>query len=218
MGRNLDPKCRQCRRVGEKLYLKGERCDTQNCAMVKRKYPPGVHGPKQRIRLSEYGLQLREKQKARKTYGMLERQFRSYFKKASKMQGDAGYNFLNLLEHRLDNVVFKAGLAASRDLARQAITHGHILVNGKKLSIPSYIVKIGDLISVKDSSFLKKSFEEKRQALQHSSGQAKKDQNELPSWMVFDTENKAFKIISDIGEEDIPKNIDIRLIVEFYSK
>lgn len=210
MARNLDPKCRQCRRIGEKLYLKGERCDTQKCAMVKRKYPPGVHGPKQRIRLSEYGLQLREKQKMKKMYGVLERQFRSYFKRALKMDGDAGYNFLNLLECRLDNVIVKAGIAKSHDLARQAISHGHALVNGKKLSIASYIVKTGDLISVKESSFLAQPFKEYQKS--------KKDKSELPSWMIFNAEDKVVKIISKPDEKDLPRNIDIRLIVEFYSK
>lgn len=210
MARNLDPKCKQCRRVGEKLFLKGERCYTQKCALIKRKYPPGFHGPKQRIRLSEYGLQLREKQKMKKTYGMLERQFRNYFVRASKMTGDAGYNFLNLLERRLDNVILKAGLATSRDLARQAITHGHILVNGRRLRVPSYVTKIGDLISIKASSFLKAGFE--------AINKAKKDKKELPSWMVFDQEKSGLKIISDIGEKELPKNIDVRLIIEFYSK
>lgn len=146
----------------------------------------------------------------KKTYGMLERQFRNYFVRASKMTGDAGYNFLNLLERRLDNVILKAGLATSRDLARQAITHGHILVNGRRLRVPSYVTKIGDLISIKASSFLKAGFE--------AINKAKKDKKELPSWMVFDQEKSGLKIISDIGEKELPKNIDVRLIIEFYSK
>lgn len=210
MARNLDPKCKQCRRAGEKLFLKGERCDSPKCAMIKRKYPPGMHGPKQRIRLSEYGLQLREKQKMRKMYGLLERQFRNYFKKASSMKGDAGYNFLNLLEHRLDNVVLKAKFADSRDLARQAISHGHVLVNGKKLSVPSYITKIGDEVGIKESSFLIKKFSE--------SGKDKEAKRELASWLNFDKEKKVIKIISSVEAEDLPRNIDIRLIIEFYSK
>ena len=210
MARNLDPKCRQCRRIDEKLYLKGERCDTQKCAMVKRKYPPGVHGPKQRIRLSEYGIQLREKQKAKKMYGVLEKQFRNYFKKALKMGGDAGYNFLNLLECRLDSVVFKTGLVKSKDLARQAVCHGQILLNGKKTTIVSHFVKAGDLISVKESSFLAPAFEELKDL--------KKGKKELPNWMSFNEDHKAIKIISAPDEKDLPKNIDIRLIIEFYSK
>jgi len=210
VARNLDPKCKQCRRAGEKLFLKGERCDSAKCAMIKRKYPPGVHGPKQRIRLSEYGLQLREKQKAKKFYRLMERQFKNYYIRASKMIGDVGYNFLNLLEHRLDNVIFKAGIAVSHDLARQAISHGHILVNERKVTIPSYITKVGDAISIKETSFLVNELGEMEKL--------KKEKDELPSWMNFDREKKAIRIVSDIGEEELPRNIDIRLIVEFYSK
>jgi len=210
MARNLDPKCKQCRRAGEKLFLKGERCYSPKCAMIKRKYPPGVHGPKQRIRLSEYGLQLREKQKMRKQYGLLERQFKNYFVKASKMKGDIGYNFLNLLESRLDNVVLKSGIVESRNLARQMISHGHILVNEKKVTIPSYVAKVGDLVAIKEKS----SFADRMKDMEKS----KKEKENLPSWISFDKDNKAVKVVSSIDEEDLPKGIDTRLVIEYYSK
>ncbi|NQU77423.1 30S ribosomal protein S4 [Candidatus Falkowbacteria bacterium] len=209
MARDLDPKCKQCRRAGEKLFLKGERCDTPKCAMIKRNYPPGAHGSKRKPRLSEYGLQLREKQKAKKSYRILEKQFKNYFVKASMMKGDVGYNFLNLLEHRLDNVIYKANLMDSKDSARQAISHGLVLLNGKKMSIPSYIVKIGDTIGAKEESILAKKIEEFNKS---------KNKDEVPSWLAYDSEKKEIKAVGNLGEDDLPRNIDIRLIVEYYSK
>jgi len=152
MGRNLDAKCKQCRRIGEKLFLKGERCDSPKCAMVKRNYPPGFHGQKGKKRQSDYGLQLAEKQKAKKQYNLLEKQFKLTFSKAQKQTGDAGENLLKLLETRLDNVVFRLGIATSRTQARQFVGHGHIRVNDKKVDIPSFQVKQGDVVRVKSSS------------------------------------------------------------------
>ena len=138
MGRNLDPKCKQCRRVGEKMFLKGERCSSAKCALTKRNYPPGVHGGKGRTRQTEYGLQLQEKQKAMKEYRLLEKQFRLTFLKAQNKAGNVADNFLSMLETRLDNTVYRLNFAPSRDTARQLITHGHLTVNGKKVAIPSY--------------------------------------------------------------------------------
>ncbi len=149
MARNLEPKCRKCRRMGEKLFLKGDRCDSSKCAIVKRKYAPGMHGIKgKRKKVSEYGVQLKEKQKAKQIYGILERQFKTYFKKAIRKKGDTGLYLLQLLESRLDNAIHRSGLIPSRELVRQMITHGHIIVNGKKVSIPSYQVSTNDIIKI----------------------------------------------------------------------
>ena len=150
MARNLDPKCRQCRREGEKLFLKGEKCFTDKCAIEKRNYAPGQHGQRRAARLSDYGVQLREKQKLRRIYGVLEKQFRSYYAEADRRKGVTGENLLQILESRLDNVVYKMGLGASRTEARQIVRHNSILVNGKRVNIPSYQVAPGDEISVVD--------------------------------------------------------------------
>ena len=152
MARNLDPKCRQCRREGEKLFLKGEKCFTDKCAIEKRNYPPGQHGQRRSSRLSDYGVQLREKQKLRRIYGVLEKQFRSYYAEADRKKGITGENLLQLLESRLDNVVYKMGLGASRTESRQIVKHNAILVNGKRVNIPSYQVAPGDEVSVVESS------------------------------------------------------------------
>ena len=149
MARYTGASCRQCRREGMKLFLKGDRCYTDKCAIVKRNYAPGQHG-QGRKKVSGYGLQLREKQKVKRIYGVLETQFRNLYARADKMAGMTGVNLLSLLERRLDNVVYRMGLASSRKEARQLVTHGHFLVNGKKVDIPSYRVKVGDVISLKD--------------------------------------------------------------------
>ena len=149
MGRNIDNKCKQCRRVGEKLFLKGERCFSPKCAMVKRNYVPGFHGPKGRKRLSDYGTQLAEKQKAKKYYGLSEKQFHLTFDKAFKKQGDAGKNFLKALESRLDNVIFRLGFAKSRAQARQLVNHGHFTVNEKKRTFLPILLKRGRLLKLK---------------------------------------------------------------------
>lgn len=151
MGRYLGPSCRLCRREGIKLYLKGEKCYTDKCPLAKRGYAPGQHGQEKK-KLTQYGMQLREKQKLKRYYGILERQFVRYYERAERMRGITGENLLQLLERRLDNVVYRLGFAVSRAQARQLVSHGHIEVNGKKVDIPSYLVKPGDVISVKESS------------------------------------------------------------------
>ena len=160
MGKNLDNKCKQCRRLGEKLFLKGERCNSPKCAMVKRNYPPGFHGPKGRKRQTDYGLQLAEKQKVKKQYNILEKQLRLTLTKAEKRTGDAGKNLLRLLELRLDNAIYRLGFASSRVQARQLVNHGHFTVNGKKVNIPSYQVREGEVIQVKERSQKSKAFKE----------------------------------------------------------
>ncbi len=209
MARNLDPKCKQCRRVGEKLFLKGERCFSVKCAITKRNFPPGIHGGKGRTRQTEYGLQLQEKQKAMKEYRMLEKQFRLTFLRAQKMIGNLGENFLSLLETRLDNTVYKLGLASSRDTARQLVSHGHIAVNGRKVSIPSYQVKTGDVIKIKDGSKRKKIF--------NNLGEALKKVN-LPSWLNLVPADLSGKVLHAPGAKDLAANINAQMIVEFYSR
>ena len=152
MARNLDPKCRQCRREGEKLFLKGEKCFTDKCAIEKRNFPPGQHGQRRNQRLSDYGVQLREKQKLRRIYGILEGQFRGYYAEADRQKGVTGENLLQLLECRLDNVAYRMGLGASRTEARQIVRHNSILVNGKRVNIPSFQVKPGDVVQVTDAA------------------------------------------------------------------
>jgi small subunit ribosomal protein S4 len=152
MARYRGPVCRLCRREGEKLFLKGDRCSTAKCAIERRAYPPGEHGRDRRLRITAYGLQLREKQKARRIYGILERQFRNYFKEAARMPGVTGENLLQILEVRMDNLVYRLGFAPSRPSSRQLVLHGHFCVNGRKVSVPSYRVRPGDVISVRDAS------------------------------------------------------------------
>jgi len=159
MARNLDPKCKQCRREGEKLFLKGERCFTPKCPIVKRNYPPGQHGLKGRPRLSGFGLQLREKQKVKRLYRLLEDQLRHYFESASQKTGNTAELFLQALELRLDNVLFRLGLAQSRDQARQLISHGHVFVNNRSVNLPSYALRIGEQVSIKPKSEGMKLFE-----------------------------------------------------------
>jgi len=209
MGRNIDSKCKQCRRVGEKLFLKGDRCSTPKCAMVKRNYAPGFHGPKGRKRLSDYGLQLQEKQKAKKYYGLLEKQFRLTYAKASKKQGDAGKNFLRLLEMRLDNVIFRLGWAASRSQARQLVNHGHFTVNSRKTDIPSFSVKLGEVIKIKKSSQSNRFFKNLGEKLKKA---------ERPSWLNFDASDLSAKVLHEPKETDLPQNINVQMIIEYYSK
>ena len=210
MARDLSPKCKQCRREGRKLFLKGERCYTTKCPLTKRKYPPGFHGPKGYSRQSEYGLELRAKQQLKRGYRILEKQFKNYFKKASRQPGDVGENFIRLLEKRLDNVVWRAGFAVSRDAARQMVSHGNILVNGRRVDIPSYQVKIGDLIKVKPKERIIKQIKE---IVAHPLGEEKK-----MSWFSVDKENLEIKILSEPKAEDLPKDVDVRLVVQFYSR
>ena len=207
MARYLDSKCRLCRREGTKLFLKGERCFSPKCPLEKKgAVAPGQHGLKMRRRLSEYGVQLREKQKAKRTYGVLERQFRRYFKKAFKKRGVTGEALLQLLELRLDNVVYRLGFVPSRSVARQLVHHGHILVDGKKVDIPSYQVKPGQVINLNPKAMkievVKKSLAEKKK--------------EIPSWL----QKKAAvgKIIRLPTREEIGADIAEQLIVEYYSR
>lgn len=209
MARYTGPVCRLCRREGEKLFLKGERCFSEKCAFERRKYPPGFHGPTAKRKLSIYGLQLREKQKAKRIYGVLESQFKRYFEMARKMPGNTGENLLSLLERRLDNVVYHLGFATSRKTARQLVSHGHILVNGKKIDIPSYLVSVGDVITIKEKMkeniFVKESFEKKRP-------------EDVPSWLSLNKEKWEGKVVRLPLREDVSHPIKESLIVELYSK
>ena len=209
MARNLDPKCRQCRREGEKLFLKGEKCFTDKCAIEKRNYAPGQHGQRRAARLSDYGVQLREKQKLRRIYGVLEKQFRSYYAEADRRKGVTGENLLQILESRLDNVVYKMGLGASRTESRQIVRHNSILVNGKRVNIPSYQVAPGDEISVVDDS---------KNQLRIKAALEAAGERGFPEWL--DVDIKAFKGIfkNKPLRDDLPPTINESLIVELYSK
>ena len=210
MGRNLDSKCKQCRRVGEKLFLKGERCMTPKCAMVKRNYPPGFHGPTRgRRKISDYGTQLMEKQKAKKYYNVMEKQLRLTFEKASQKSGDAGKNFLRLLEMRLDNVVFRLGFATSRNQARQLVNHGHFDVNGVKTDIASFIVKPGQEIAVRARSKKSPYFKQTAEKLKKS---------ELPAWLNMQVSELKAKVLHEPADTDLPTNINVQMIIEYYSK
>jgi small subunit ribosomal protein S4 len=208
MARYTDASCRLCRREGEKLILKGERCYTNKCSVSRRAYAPGQHG-QQRKKMSEYGLQLREKQKARRFYGILETQFRNYFAMAEKKKGITGTNLLQLLESRLDNVVYRLGLATSRPEARQLVRHGHFTVNGKKVNIPSIILEPGDVIAVKEKF---KGTDKIKSIVEIAGGKV------VPKWLEFDAENLTGKYISLPTREEIDLPIQERLIVELYSK
>ena len=206
MARDLGPKCRVCRREGMKLFLKGERCLTEKCAIERRSYPPGEHG-RGRIKQSEYLLQLREKQKARRYYGLLEKQFRNYYEKASKQQGITGEVLLRMLETRLDNVVYRLGFAASRSQARQLVRHGHFQVNGRRVNIPSFQVRPDQIVSIKAGS---------------SAEQVIRDATDLTAsvapWLQADHDNLTGKVLRfpERGEIDTP--VQEQLIVELYSK
>lgn len=208
MARYTGPVCRLCRRESQKLYLKGDRCFTEKCAIDKRNYAPGQHGQARARKMSNYGMQLREKQKVRRYYGVLEGHMRKYFEAADKMKGITGENLLQILESRLDNVVFRLGLAESRAQARQLVTHGHFLVNGKKLDIASYLVNVGDTIEVKDKS---KNSEKIKELQENHQG------NVLP-WLQFDVEKLSGEVLSESTREDIDLPIQEHLIVELYSK
>lgn len=206
MARYTDANCRLCRREGQKLFLKGERCYSPKCALEKKPTPPGQHGLGRR-KTSDYGLQLREKQKAKRFYGLQETQFRNTFDKASRMKGKTGENLLILLETRLDNVVFRLGLASSRKEARQLVTHGHFTVNGKKVDIPSYIVSPGSIIKVKERSTNSPKFKEvKEMAIT------------VPSWMTVNTDKLEGTVVSAPTREEIDTPVAEHLIVELYSK
>ncbi len=208
MARYTGPNCKMCRREGCKLYLKGERCTNGKCAFDHRSTAPGQHGAA-RKKVGEYGKHLREKQKARRYYGVLEGQFRHYYELADKMEGMTGTNLLVLLESRLDNVVYRMGMAASRKEARQLVLHSHFTLNGKKVSTPSILVKVGDVIAVKESS--KESVKIKALGEAMATAQA-------PKWLENDVANLATKVVATPAREDIDFEFDEQLIVEYYSK
>jgi small subunit ribosomal protein S4 len=209
LARYRDAVCRLCRREGVKLFLKGQRCLTDKCAIEKRNFAPGQHGKSRRPKLVGYGLQLREKQKVRRLYGILEDQFRSYFEKAAAMKGITGENLLHLLEQRLDNAVYRMGLATSRAAARQLVRHGHIQVAGRKVNIPSFQVSPGQEISVRESS---RKLPSLLHALDMMGGRG------IPSWLEFDRAAMRGKVLSVPKREDVNFPIQEQMIVELYSK
>lgn len=206
MARYTGATCKLCRREGMKLFLKGDRCYTDKCAFVRRSYAPGQHGAS-RKKMSNYGMQLREKQKAKRIYGILEGQFRKYYEKADRMKGITGENLLMLLELRLDNVVYKLGYGASRNEARQLVTHGHFLVNGKRVDIPSFKVSVNDVITVCDNSKATEKFKTFAE-----------NPKPLPKWITANNENFQGTIVALPTREDIDVPVNETLIVELYSK
>ncbi|MFN3973906.1 MAG: 30S ribosomal protein S4 [Dehalococcoidia bacterium] len=208
MGRYTGPACRLCRQLGDKLFLKGDRCYTPKCPIERRRRSPGMHIARRR-KVSDYGLRLREKQKAKYIYGLLERQFRHYVDAARRQTGETGQALLRLLERRLDNVVFRLGFADSRRQARQLVRHGHIMVNGKKVDIPSYPVKVGDTVTWKDSS--------RNLPMAQTLAQSG-PKREVPAWLALEREQMTGKVLSLPQPADLDVQIDTRLIVEFYSR
>ncbi|MCX6799570.1 MAG: 30S ribosomal protein S4 [Candidatus Falkowbacteria bacterium] len=211
MAKNLEPKCKQCRRIGEKLFLKGDKCQTPKCLMNKKNYPPGMHGQQNmRAKKSDYANQLTEKQKAKKQYNVLEKQFKLIYEKGKHMEGDAGDNLLKLLEMRFDNIIYRAGMAKSRAQARVLINHNHFKINSKKMNIPSYTVKKGEIIEIKEKSKKAKPFANLKEILKKS---------ETPGWLNIDAEKLTVKVLHEPSKEDI-KNIKIQahIIVEYYSR
>jgi small subunit ribosomal protein S4 len=211
MARYKDAVCKLCRREGEKLFLKGERCLSPKCAIERRNYPPGEHGRQAQYRrkVSDYGLQLRAKQKARRVYGVFERQFRRYFREAERRRGLTGTNLLVLLESRLDNVVYRLGFAMSRAQARQWVRHGHIEVNGRKVNIPSYLVQQGDVVAVRPKSRQSTAFREISQDLEHRA---------VPAWLSRDDELMTGRVLALPDHKDLDVTLDEHLIVEYYSR
>ena len=209
MARYIGPVCRLCRREGMKLFLKGERCYTEKCAIEKRNFAPGQHGKTRKAKLAGYGLQLREKQKVKRIYGVLEDQFRRYFEAAERTRGITGVTLLQLLERRLDNVVYRLGLSTSRPQARQLVRHGHLTVNGRKVNIPSFSVKPGDVVAVRESSRKSPSI---LHALEEVKGRG------VPEWLSFDAGSMSGRIASLPTREQINLPVQEQLIVELYSK
>lgn len=209
MARNIDAKCRQCRRANEKLFLKGQRCGTSKCAMIKRPYAPGQRHEDSHSRLSEYGFQLKEKQKLKKIYGVLERQFRKYFDIASRKKGVTGEILLRNLELRLDNIVYRLGFAPSRASARQLVRHGFIDVNGKKVNIPSFASKKGSVITFRGTKAKKKNVEMVLKSL---------DKKTIPSWLSLDMKQAEGKILELPSKDQIDTSADVKAVVELYSK
>lgn len=206
MARLLDPKCRQCRREGAKLFLKGEKCTTKKCPLERRPFVPGQHG-QGRKKVTQYGTQLREKQKVKRAYGILEKQFKAYYVEAERMKGVVGENLLSLIERRLDNVVYRMGIGSSRNESRQIVNHGHITVNGRKVDIPSFSVKAGDIIEVKEN---------KRDLQMFKALKGMKVV--MPKWLEFNPDTLKGKILALPKREDIDMNISEHLIIELYSR
>ncbi len=209
MGRYTDAVCRQCRREGEKLFLKGDRCYSEKCSIERRPYAPGVHGQGRRQKVSEYGLQLREKQKMRRTYGILEKQFRRYFEKADRQKGVTGENLFILVERRLDNVVYRLGFASSRKEARQLVSHGHFTINGRKANIPSMLVKVGDVIQVREKSTSSVKFQELKEQAAYKTP---------PEWLSVNVETLTGTVLAYPIREQIDTPVREQLIVELYSR
>lgn len=210
MARYTDAVCKLCRREGQKLFLKGDRCLGPKCAIGSRSFPPGIHGRRATFRRkqSDFGMQLREKQKARRVYGVMEKQFRRYFKEASRRKGLTGAVLLSILESRLDNVVYRLGFADSRAQARQLVRHGHFDVNGRKTDIPSYLVNSGDVISVRTVSRTKGYFKERTQVMQGNA----------PAWLSLNLAEMSGSVVGEPSREDVEIPLNEQLIVEYYSR
>ena len=209
MARYTGPVCRLCRREDMKLFLKGDRCYTDKCGFERRAYAPGQHGQARKRKMSNYGEQLREKQKVKRIYGLAERQFRGYYHKAIRMKGVAGENLLQLLERRLDNIVYRLGFASDHAEARQLVRHGHFSVNGKRVNIPSYLVRTGDVVDVRERSKKVKRIEESIGAI---------DRRGVPKWLELEKDNFKGKLTSLPAREDLTLPIREQLIVELYSR
>ncbi|HET6819613.1 MAG TPA: 30S ribosomal protein S4 [Candidatus Limnocylindria bacterium] len=208
MARYTDPVCRICRREGLKLFLKGSRCFSRKCSFERRSTPPGMNTQRRR-KVSEFGLQLREKQKVRKTYSIMEKQFRNYFEKASKRKGMTGEELLRLLEMRLDNVVYRMGLARSRAEARQLVSHGHFTVNGRPTNIPSYATKTGDRIEVRESRRGREYFKTASETVKAA---------QIPEWVSVDAAKLTGSVLTEPAREQMPLEFNEQLVVEFYSR
>ncbi|MCE1176792.1 30S ribosomal protein S4 [Oryzomicrobium sp.] len=209
MARNLDPKCRQCRREGEKLFLKGEKCFTDKCAIERRSYAPGQHGQKSGARLSDYGVHLREKQKIRRIYGVLEGQFRRTFASAAAKKGQTGENLLQLLESRLDNVAYRMGFGASRSESRQVVRHNGVLVNGKRVNIPSFIVRPGDVVELAEKT---------KGHLRVKAAMAAAESRGFPEWLEVDVKAGKGTFKARPQRSELPSTINESLVIELYSK
>lgn len=209
MGRNTEPKCKQCRREGEKLYLKGEKCLGPKCPVTRRAFPPGQHGPTSRAKITPYGVQLRQKQKAKRIYGLMEKQFSNYFTKAASRPGDTGVFLKQFLEMRFDNIVFRLGFAKSRAQARQLVGHGLLTVNGKSVDIPSYQLRAGDIVAIKENKVAKGAFKEIKDRL---------SKHQAPGWLTIDAAAATGKVINRPTAEELEQSFDAKLIVEFYSR
>jgi len=208
MARYTDSVCKLCRREREKLFLKGQKCYTEKCPIESRNYPPGEHGQSRRAKVSEYGVQLREKQKIKRIYGLLETQFRNYFEKANKQKGITGENLVKLLESRFDNIIFRIGFAGSRKQARQLIRHRHFIINERLVDIPSYSLSAGDIVKVRDKS-------KKLDAIHNS---LKRVKDSTYAWLTVDKANLSGTLVQIPEREEIPLNANEQLVVELYSK